>query len=70
MRGSRPARESSIVFSSETDVAGGCSLELSYLAALHKGLFKKHGAVTIVNFDILDQILEASPDAEISPSAA
>ena len=52
------------------DYSGLSRTTLYGLAAIHRGLFKKHGAVTIVDFDILDRILEASPDAEISPSAA
>ena len=48
------------------DYSGLSRTSLYELAALHKGLFKKQGTATIVDFDILDRILETSPDAEIS----
>jgi hypothetical protein len=31
------------------------------LAAIHPGLFRKQGAATLVDFKILDDILEAAP---------
>jgi hypothetical protein len=40
------------------------------LAAAHKGLFRKHGAATIVDFNVLDRILEAAPPAEFPEPAA
>jgi hypothetical protein len=40
------------------------------LAAEHPGLFRKHGAATIVDFQILDAILEAAPTAKLSNNAA
>ena len=36
------------------------------LAAKHKGLFRKADAATIVDLEMLDQILEALPAAEIN----
>jgi hypothetical protein len=39
-------------------------------AALHPGLFRKDGNSTIVDFDVLDEILDALPVAEIKPPAA
>jgi hypothetical protein len=35
------------------------------LAGVNPGLFKKNGAATIVDFDILDKILDALPAAAI-----
>ena len=48
------------------DYSGLSRTSLYKLAASHPGLFRKHGAATIVDFEILDQILETSPAAEIS----
>ena len=39
-------------------------------AEKYKGLFKKDGASTLVDFDILDEILDQLPDAVINVSAA
>jgi len=36
------------------------------LAAKHKGLFKKHGAITIVDLFMLDDIIAEFPPAEIN----
>ena len=36
------------------------------LAAEHPGLFRKHGTATVVDFQVLDTILEAEPAAELS----
>jgi len=36
------------------------------LAGVTPGLFKKHGKSTLVDFDVLDQILDALPAAVIS----
>jgi hypothetical protein len=48
------------------DYSGLSRTSLYKLAAVHEGLFRKHGASTIVDFVILDRILEATPPAEIS----
>jgi hypothetical protein len=40
------------------------------LAAVHHGLFKKNGKATIVDFDALDQILDALPAATIKRRGA
>ena len=40
------------------------------LAEQHQGLFKKYGTSTLVDFDILDQILDQLPDAVINVSSA
>jgi hypothetical protein len=40
------------------------------LAEQHQGLFKKYGAATLVDFDILDQILDQLPHAVINVSTA
>jgi hypothetical protein len=40
------------------------------LAEQYQGLFKKYGAATLVDFDILDQILDQLPDAAINVSTA
>jgi hypothetical protein len=36
------------------------------LAGMTPGLFKKHGKSTLVDFDVLDRILDALPAANIS----
>jgi hypothetical protein len=54
--------------STAIEYSGLSRTSLYKLAAIHPGLFKKHGAATIVDFEILDRILEASPAAEISAS--
>jgi hypothetical protein len=41
---------------------------LYQLAARHPGLFRKAGARTLVDFDILDKIISELPDAGIDPS--
>jgi hypothetical protein len=51
------------------DYSGLSRTSLYKLAAANRGLFKKHGAATIVDFEILDRVLEASPAAELSASA-
>jgi hypothetical protein len=43
--------------------------QLYVLAARHSGLFVKNGDSTLVNFDILDEILDGLPIAEIKPAA-
>jgi hypothetical protein len=35
------------------------------LAIEHPGLFKKHGSATIVDFSVIDRILEAAPTAKL-----
>jgi hypothetical protein len=42
--------------------------KLYELAQKHKGLFRKAGSATIVDFKILDRILGELPPAEISNS--
>jgi hypothetical protein len=39
--------------------------QLYKLAAVTPGLFRKNGAATVVDFDLLDRILDALPHAEI-----
>jgi hypothetical protein len=48
------------------DHSGLSRTSLYKLAAANPGLFKKHGSATIVDFQILNKILEAAPAAEIS----
>jgi hypothetical protein len=48
------------------DYSGLSRTSLYNLAVVHPGLFKKHGSATIVDFRILDKILEAAPAAELS----
>jgi hypothetical protein len=56
---------------SEASVYSGLGRSSLYkLAAKNRGLFRKHGAATIVDFNILDQILEAAPPAEFPEPAA
>jgi hypothetical protein len=45
--------------------SGRSRARLYVLAGQHEGLFKKDGGSTIVDFDILDQILDALPVAKI-----
>jgi hypothetical protein len=47
------------------DYSGRSRSRLYQLAAKHKGLFKKDGKSTIVDFGILDQILDDLPVAKI-----
>jgi hypothetical protein len=42
--------------------------ELYVIATENKGVFRKRGAATIVDYDKVDQILAKLPDAEISMS--
>jgi hypothetical protein len=43
---------------------------LYQLARKHRGLFRKHGAVTFVDFQLLDGILEELPPADLkSPTS-
>jgi hypothetical protein len=54
-----------------TAFSGLSRSSLYKLAIVHRGLFKKHGSATIVDFQILNEILEAAPAAELtSPDAA
>jgi hypothetical protein len=39
------------------------------LASKYCGLFKKNGKATIVDYDVLDVIIDALPNAEIKPPA-
>jgi hypothetical protein len=50
--------------------SGRSRTRLYELADEYKGLFKKDGASTLVDFDILDQILDQLPDAVINVSSA
>jgi len=47
--------------------SGRSRRRLYQLAAQHKGLFRKDGASTIVDFDVLDSILDNLPVADIKP---
>jgi hypothetical protein len=47
------------------DYSGRSRSRLYQLAPKHPGLFKKDGASTLVDFDILDQILDNLPAAKI-----
>ena len=38
-------------------------------AARHEGLFVKWGTATRVNFDVLDTIIDALPNAQIKPTS-
>jgi hypothetical protein len=50
------------------DYSGRSRARLYQLAAKHEGLFRKEGRSTLVDFAILDQILDALPSAQIKPS--
>jgi hypothetical protein len=43
-------------------------VSLYKLAASHRGLFRKFGAATIVDLEMLDEILAALPAAELTDS--
>ena len=46
----------------------GISRSSLYIAAAsHPGLFKKNGKAVIVDFDVLDRVLDELPSANISP---
>jgi hypothetical protein len=50
------------------EIYSGMSRSSLYeLAAVYRGLFKKAGASTIVDFDVLDRVIDALPAAEIKP---
>jgi hypothetical protein len=51
------------------DYSGLARTSLYKLAGIHPGLFRKHGVATIVDFQMLDAILEAAPAAELSNNA-
>jgi hypothetical protein len=53
-----------------TAYSGRSRTRLYEWAAQYAGLFKKDGASTLVDFDILDEILDQLPDAVINVSAA
>jgi hypothetical protein len=40
------------------------------MASAHPGLFRKHGSATLVDFQFLDRILEATPAADLTPPDA
>jgi hypothetical protein len=42
---------------------------LYILAAKYPGLFRKSGAATLVDFSVLDEVLDALPAAKIKPLA-
>jgi hypothetical protein len=47
------------------DYSGRSRSRLYQLAAIHEGLFRKDGKSTLVDFAILDQILDGLPVARI-----
>jgi hypothetical protein len=47
------------------DYSGRSRSRLYQLAAKHEGLFRKDGKSTLVDFAVLDQILDALPMAKI-----
>ena len=53
-----------------TAYSGRSRTRLYQWAEQHEGLFKKDGASTLVDFDILDEILDQLPVAVINVSAA
>jgi hypothetical protein len=54
----------------EATVHSGLSRSSLYkLAAAYPGLFRKHGSATIVDFQMLNEILAATPVAEFSTTA-
>jgi hypothetical protein len=48
-----------------TDYSGRSRSRLYQLAAKHEGLFRKDGASTLVDFGVLDKILDSLPVARI-----
>ena len=48
------------------DYSGRSRSRLYQLAAKHEGLFRKDGKSTLVDFAVLDQILDKLPVAKIS----
>jgi hypothetical protein len=48
--------------------SGRSRSRLYQLSAEYPGLFRKDGASTLVDFDILDRILDALPPAETKPT--
>jgi hypothetical protein len=52
------------------DYSGLSRTSLYKLAGIHRGLFRKHGVATVVDFQMLDAILEAAPTAKLSNNAA
>ena len=50
------------------EYSGRSRSRLYELGAQHRGLFRKDGASTLIDFDVLDQILDALPVAEIKPA--
>jgi hypothetical protein len=49
-----------------TSYSGIARTQLYELAARHKGLFRKNGTSTLVDFQILDRILDELPEAKIA----
>jgi hypothetical protein len=49
-----------------SDYCGLSRTSLYTLATKHKDLFRKFGSATIVDFDVLDRILEATPTADVN----
>jgi hypothetical protein len=50
------------------DYCGLGRTSLYTLASRHKGLFRKHGSATIVDFNVLDRVLESMPTADLVPA--
>jgi hypothetical protein len=49
---------------------GGISRSGLYLLAVqHRDLFKKNGRTTLVDFDVLDRVLNSLPPANLKPKA-
>ena len=48
------------------EYSGMSRARLYQLAALTPGLFRKNGTATVVDFSVLDQILDALPAAKIA----
>jgi hypothetical protein len=49
------------------DYSGLGRSKLYIAASEHPELFRKHGSATIVDFDVLDQILDALPTGKMKP---
>jgi hypothetical protein len=52
------------------DYSGVCRSKLYIAAAEHPGLFRKNGTAIVVDFDILDRVLDQLPVAKIKPPPA
>jgi hypothetical protein len=53
--------------STATDYSGLGRSKLYLAADKHPDLFRKHGSATIVDFDVLDKILDALPVGKMKP---